>query len=141
MKYLFLMIGLCISSAVVASEPVTLDDLGLTGMVEVSESAGMKVRGLASLTRTSSFSDLAVTVYDKATGSQFNIASTSFQASDGDNQAEGTIGGSESIVGTSAIDLTIGSFRFMQAPSLAFGGAIGAANTTARFQLTNGILP
>jgi hypothetical protein len=130
MTRLCLLLVVVLAVPAMANEPTGLNDLGLGGLVEVSEEAGMEVRGMSSSAQATGLSAFAAIVYDPISSSQFNFNSNSFMQASDENAGVGPIAlstaGVETTVGLTAWDVTIGEFNASFTAALLFGAGQGA---------------
>ena len=83
-RLIFSLLALCAAVPAMATEPVQLSGLGLTGIEAVSEEAGMEIRGLASNAHSSGLTTIRAFAIDPETGSTFNANASNFARSSND---------------------------------------------------------
>jgi hypothetical protein len=77
------------ASTVGATEPVSLDGVGLGGIEQISDAEGKSVRGLSASSAASGLSSLGAIFYDVTTGSKANIDLVNFSAGEESDAAPG----------------------------------------------------
>jgi hypothetical protein len=132
-------------SPVLADEPVNLAALGLGNLQQVSEEAGMKVRGMSSSAQGFSMASVSILLIDPNTGGQASIGQSSFQWSTDENAGLGLIASSRSdtfssVIAPDGFDLVIDnengfSYTGLVSPFFLYSGSQGGGAADFDFDL------
>lgn len=123
-KMIFSMLALFAAVPAIAAEPVELSGLGLSNLQEVSEEAGLEVRGLSSNAHSSGLSTIRAFAIDPSTGSTFNANASNFAKSSQDGTvAVDSNANSNTFAGFTALTFTVDA----GAPATAWSATIGGS--------------
>ena len=108
-KNVLMLVATLIAAPALAGHPEELQNLGLNGLEEVSEDAGLEVRGLSANAYASGLSTVRAFVIDPDTGSTFNANSSNFnRSSDSATGGDTVFASANSSVGFAELKFVVG---------------------------------